>query len=174
MRNRHILVFLFSQFVTIYSRLPSYLSRSLPLSSRTPFLLPSPPRALLAFLSPFDCHHRHGHRARLLRLPDVPSWHIVVTSFCAFLSATCVQLVWTDSFGSRKQLSRHGSGACLTESMSVLAGPTTYGILNSELTNCPRTAAVLGGIGSSMATDDGDPPANRTGNSVIQEHGQCY
>ena len=28
--------------------------------------------------------------------------------------------------------------------MSVLADPVTYGILNSELTNCPRTAAVLG------------------------------
>ena len=35
-------------------------------------------------------------------------------------------------------------GACVTESMSVLTGPTTYGILYSELTNCPRTAAVLG------------------------------
>ena len=28
--------------------------------------------------------------------------------------------------------------------MSVLTDPTTYGKLNSELTNCPRTAAVLG------------------------------
>ena len=28
--------------------------------------------------------------------------------------------------------------------MSVLTDPATYGILNSELTNCPRTAAVLG------------------------------
>ena len=38
----------------------------------------------------------------------------------------------------------HGSGACVTESMSVLADPATYCILNSELTNCPRPAAVLG------------------------------
>ena len=38
----------------------------------------------------------------------------------------------------------HGSGACVTESMSVLTDPATCGILNSELTNCPRTAAVLG------------------------------
>ena len=30
-----------------------------------------------------------------------------------------------------------------TESMSILTDPATYGILNSELTNCPRTAAVL-------------------------------
>ena len=28
--------------------------------------------------------------------------------------------------------------------MSVLTDPATYGIRNSELTNCPRTAAVLG------------------------------
>ena len=32
----------------------------------------------------------------------------------------------------------------MTESMSVLTDRATYGILNSELTNCPRTAAVLG------------------------------
>ena len=31
----------------------------------------------------------------------------------------------------------------VTESMPVLTDPATYGILNSELTNCPRTAAVL-------------------------------
>ena len=28
--------------------------------------------------------------------------------------------------------------------MSVLTDPATYGLLNSELTNCPRTAAELG------------------------------
>ena len=39
---------------------------------------------------------------------------------------------------------RHGSEACVTESMSVLTDPATYGLLNSELTICPRTAAVLG------------------------------
>ena len=38
----------------------------------------------------------------------------------------------------------HGSGASVTESMSVLGDPVTYGILNSELTTCPRAAAVLG------------------------------
>ena len=51
-------------------------------------------------------------------------------------------------FGSSENNSQstthHGSGACVTESMSVLADPATYGILNSELANCPRTAAVLG------------------------------
>ena len=30
--------------------------------------------------------------------------------------------------------------------MSVLTDPATYGILNSDLTNCPRTAAVLGEV----------------------------
>ena len=43
-----------------------------------------------------------------------------------------------------QSLIRHGSGACVTESLSVLTDPATYGLLNSELTNCPRTAAVLG------------------------------
>ena len=33
---------------------------------------------------------------------------------------------------------------CVTESMSVLADPATYCIFNSELTHCPRTAAILG------------------------------
>ena len=36
------------------------------------------------------------------------------------------------------------SGAYVTEARSVLTDPATYGVLNSELTNCPRTAAVLG------------------------------
>ena len=34
--------------------------------------------------------------------------------------------------------------ARLTESMSLLTDPATYGMLNSEQANCPRTAAVLG------------------------------
>ena len=32
----------------------------------------------------------------------------------------------------------------MTESMSVLTDPATNGLLNNELTTCPRTAAVLG------------------------------
>ena len=32
----------------------------------------------------------------------------------------------------------------MTESMLVLTDPATNGLLNSELTNCPRTVAVLG------------------------------
>ena len=34
--------------------------------------------------------------------------------------------------------------SCVTESMSALTDPATHGILNSELTTCPRMAAVLG------------------------------
>ena len=48
------------------------------------------------------------------------------------------------SDSSSQSITHHGSGACVTESMSVLTDPATYGKLNSELTNCPRTAAVLG------------------------------
>ena len=58
----------------------------------------------------------------------------------------------TIHFGSSENNSqsiiRHGSGACVTESMSVLTDPATYGKLNSELTNCPRTVAVLGEFAS--------------------------
>ena len=43
-------------------------------------------------------------------------------------------------------------GPNVTESMSVVADPATYGI---ELANCPRTAAALGRVGDSMATNDG-------------------
>ena len=39
---------------------------------------------------------------------------------------------------------RNDNQSVETESMSVLTDPATYGILNSELANCPRTAAVLG------------------------------
>ena len=37
----------------------------------------------------------------------------------------------------------HGSGASVAESTSVLLDAATHGIVNSELTNCGRTAAVL-------------------------------
>ena len=72
------------------------------------------------------------------------SGHIVVSSFVCALSDLihlCDRL-----HGSRKRIARVSSNmvACVTESMSVLKDPATYGILNSELTNCPRTAAVLG------------------------------
>ena len=48
------------------------------------------------------------------------------------------------SENNSQSITHHGSEACVTESMSVLTDRATYGILNSELTNCPRTAAVLG------------------------------
>ena len=40
----------------------------------------------------------------------------------------------------------HGSGGSVTVSVSVLTDPTTFGMLNSDLTSCPRTAPVLGGL----------------------------
>ena len=46
----------------------------------------------------------------------------------------------------KARVADHGSGATVTESMSVLTDPATYGILNSDLTNCLRTAAVLGEV----------------------------
>ena len=79
------------------------------------------------------------HRARLLKLPDFPSGHIVLSSFVCALSGlrlTCVTGLMS--------IIHHGRGACVTESMSVLTDPATYGILISELRNCPRTPAVLG------------------------------
>ena len=45
---------------------------------------------------------------------------------------------------SCQSIVHRGGGVCVTESMSVLTDPATYGLLNSELTNCPRTVAVLG------------------------------
>ena len=43
-----------------------------------------------------------------------------------------------------RSIIRHGCGTSGTESLSLLTDPATYDILNSELTNCPRTAFVLG------------------------------
>ena len=40
--------------------------------------------------------------------------------------------------------------------MGVLTDPATYGILNSELTNCPRTAAVLGELAARWQQMMGD------------------
>ena len=53
-------------------------------------------------------------------------------------------ILFGSSENNSQSITHHGGGACVTESMSVLTDPTTYGVLNSELTNCPRTAAVLG------------------------------
>ena len=72
------------------------------------------------------------------------SGHIVVSSFvCALadLRFICVTAFMAQENNCQSS-THHGSGACVTESMSVLTDPATYGILNS--TNCPRTAAVLG------------------------------
>ena len=44
----------------------------------------------------------------------------------------------------RQSFIHQGCGAYVNESMSVLTDPATHGILNSELTNCPRTVAVFG------------------------------
>ena len=53
--------------------------------------------------------------------------------------------------------------------MSVLRDPATYGIPNSELTNCPRTAAVLGELAGQWQQNDGDPSTSRTRDRVITE-----
>ena len=45
--------------------------------------------------------------------------------------------------------------------MSVLTDPATYGILNSELTNCPRTAAVLGELAAQWQQMMGNPVASQ-------------
>ena len=92
-----------------------------------------------------DRWYRDGHCARLLRLPDIPSRHIVVFN-CVCSRRLAIDL--RDHFHGSSETIRVssiiGGGACVTESMSVLMDPATYGILNSELTNCSRTAALLG------------------------------
>ena len=74
----------------------------------------------------------------------------MVLSFVCALSVDSRSTCVTPLIGSRanncQSSIRHGSGACATESMSVLTDPATYGLLNSELTSCPRTAAVLGDL----------------------------
>ena len=59
-------------------------------------------------------------------------------------SFSFVTILCGSSENNSQRITHDGSGACVTEPMSVFTDPATYGILNSELTNCPRTAAVLG------------------------------
>ena len=84
----------------IFSSLLSFL---FPLSSSLLSLLTS---SLLfpSLLLSVDRQHRYGHWTRLLRLPDLVSWHIVVSSFVRSFIDLCLIRVAT-SFGSRKQLS---------------------------------------------------------------------
>ena len=67
----------------------------------------------------------------------------------------------------------HGSGASVTESMSVLTDPATCGILNSELMSCRRAAAVLGELAAQWQQMTGVPAASRTRDRDIAEPGQC-
>ena len=94
-----------------------------------------------------DWCHIDGHCSRLCEF---------LTPFRAHCGAQCCVRSFSDSrstcvttlIGSRankwQSFIRHGCGACVTESMPALTDLATYGFLNSELTSCPRTAAVLG------------------------------
>ena len=99
----------------------------------------APALSWLSHLSPVSSLHRHGHWARLLRLPDI--------QFCPFSQRlvinSCDRFHWLKE-NTCQSSTCHSGGACVTESVSVLPDPATYGILNSELKNCQRTAAVLG------------------------------
>ena len=56
----------------------------------------------------------------------------------------------------------------------ALTGPATLDILNSELTNCPRTAAVLGDFSTQWQQMVGDSAASRTRDCDIAEPGHRY
>ena len=88
----------------------------------------------------------HGFCEFLNSLPGT-LWCSVLC-VCAFsdLRLTCATTLIGSRANNCQSFIRLGSGACVTESMSVLTDPATYGLLNSELTNCPRTAAVLGDL----------------------------
>ena len=53
-------------------------------------------------------------------------------------------ILFGSSENNSQSIDHHGGGACVTESMLVLTDPATYGILNSELTNCPRRQQMMG------------------------------
>ena len=82
-----------------------------------------------------------------------------VSCVCAFsdLRLTCATTLIGSRANNCQNFIRPGSGACVTESMSVLMNLATYGLLNSELTNCPRTAAVLGDLSAQWQHVMGDP-----------------
>ena len=60
------------------------------LSSLSHPVSPSISLSSLLFASVLTARHRHTHWARLLRLPDVLSWHICGVQFCAFFQRTVV------------------------------------------------------------------------------------
>ena len=62
----------------------------------------------------------------------------------------------------------------MTESMSVLTDPATYGVLNSELTNCPRTAAGLGELSAQWQQMVGTIQRVEQEARVITEPGQGH
>ena len=94
----------------------------------------------------FDRWHRDGHRAPCVLLTSFLDalWCPVLFVLPVSCDSPVRPLPLAQVKNNSQSITHHGSGACVTESMSVHTDPATYGILNSELTNCPRTAAVLG------------------------------
>ena len=101
----------------------------------------------LSFPSSFvNWFHTDGHCGRLTRLPDSFRAHCGDPASLSLsdLRFSFVTIHLGSSEDNSQCITHHNSEPWVTESMSVLADPATYGLLNSELTNCPRTAAVLG------------------------------
>ena len=124
------------------------------------------------FLTLSVCFAKVSHRksvvfrfhvfTRLHETSDIPSGHIVRVPVLCVLAASCAIDLCDRFHGSSRKNVRV---SCITESMSILTDPATCGILNNELTNCPRT-------GCSVATNDGDPSASRAGDRAEELVGQ--
>ena len=91
-------------------------------------------------------HHNRGRPEACQRVNEGPrAW--ASEPLGDLLCSQCLVIHLYDRFldsskNNRQSITHHGSGACVTESMS-LEDLATWWKLNSDLTNCPRTA-VLG------------------------------
>ena len=105
--------------------------------------------------------------ARLLdnARPDFP---------CAFsdLRFSFVTIHFGSSENNSQSITLLGSGACVTESMSVLTDPAKYGIQRAD--DLSAYSCSTGRTGSTVAADDGNPSTDRTGSRVITEPGRRH
>ena len=108
------------------------------------------------------------------------SWEFLIphpdTLWCPFFTvcSQCFVVQLCDHLrGSRNHcqtLICRGSGASVTEPLSVLLDLATHGIVNGELTNCPRTADE--NVDSSTGADDGGSATSSTRDRVVTEPGR--
>ena len=116
----------------------------------------------------------HDPCVLLISLPDT----FFGVQFLFVLSVSYDSLVRPLPLGSSKSdsqsVTHHGSGACVTESMSVAHRSCDVRRTQQRADELSAHSCGTGRTGSTVAADDGNSSTDRTGRRVITELGQRH